>query len=62
MDEVNSYIKIKGDQNGNWTIKIIEETTQIPATAERLTDELVMQAGTVYSVYHMPDCRWYTEA
>ena len=64
MDEVNSYVIIKGDQNGNWVMKLMDDgnPVQIPATAKQLTDEMVLQTGTIYSVYHMPDCRWYTES
>jgi hypothetical protein len=60
METVNSYIMVKGDQLGHWGVKVVNETVQIPSTAERLTDEFMMQPRHVYCFYHRPDCAWFT--
>jgi hypothetical protein len=62
MEEVNSYIQIKEDEHGNWCQTVIDGRATIPSTANRFTGTLVFRHGMVYNDYHMPDCRWYTEA
>jgi hypothetical protein len=62
METVKSCLSVTQDDQGRWVASMIEGEINIPDTAQRFTSTMLLQDGHSYLFYHMPDCRWYTEA
>jgi len=59
---VNSYIVVETDNNGHCVMSVVNEVTAIPESAEEVTGSFVFNSNTSTSVYHRPDCTWFTKS